>query len=151
MDELAIVNAVQEAFARKRPDWSNVRVTEIAPAPRAGHLAVVVGMMPDDEEDKEIDGDENFEAEEIVYISSNLKVRIFDGSADLINNIGSTGNWHLQVLSASGISGMAFLITLIAVVAAAFLKLPDSKALDTLFAMLALAAGFYFGNQAKRS
>ncbi len=140
MDEKDITNAVQQEYARKMAKWTNVTVVSIEPSTSSGYLAVVEALDDDGED-----------VEEICYVDPRGKVRIFDTSGELVRYLSSARSWETRLFSPSTVGAAAFLLTLIAVIALTFLKVQNDPGLDALKGLLALAAGFYFGNQASKS
>jgi len=138
MDDLEISKLVVEAYARRYPKWREVTVTSICPAPSGGYLVVVTVVDPND-----------VQQEEACFVSGN-RVRIFDGTAELTHFVTSSESWKTKIFSSGVIGGLAFLLTLAAVIASVFMQIGNHKGLDALYGLLALAAGFHFGNQTSK-
>jgi hypothetical protein len=140
MSESAEIQAVLAEYRRRQyPDWTNTAVTAVTPYAGGGSLAVVTA---DDEEDDEV--------EEVCFIDGRGRVRIFQTSTELITYLETATSYRSWIFTGQGISAIAFLITLIAVIGLAIAPHPNGVASDTLKQVLVLAAGFFFGNQAHR-
>jgi hypothetical protein len=138
MNDDSIRHAVLSAYRQRYPDWTDVELTAITHNVSGGMLAVVQAT----DEDKD-------DVEEICFVSTTGKVRIFDATAELVTYLENIGSFRHWIFTGQGVSAIAFFILLAAVIICAFRPLSDQNAtaFDVLKQVLLLAAGFFFANQ----
>jgi len=121
-----------EAYKRKY-NQPNAVVQDVVRTANGGFLAVINPGNP--------------EHEEICIIDKNGRVRLFDGTGDLMFNLATLNADRLSPFAPTVVAAVAFLITLIAVIAFTWTGEGNREGLQALTGILGLAAGFYFGNQ----
>ena len=132
MSDENIERLVQEAYSRRK--CKNISVLgwrDLDPRIRLVNV-----------EFKDEDGDE---CEEICQIS-NGAVRIFDGNLDFIYNLDRPSRFLEWVMSAHGISAIAFFVTLAALIIYGATGISNgAAAFDVIKQVCLLAAGFFLG------
>jgi hypothetical protein len=136
MFEAKAREAIFAAVADKYPGWTKVRISTLVEAADGSYLACVDAV---DEEKEEI--------EEVCIVNATGGVRLFDGTGDLIHALAA----RRPFFSPAIVSGLAFLITLVAVIGFTWAGVQNPEGMDALKGILALAAGFYFGNSTSKS
>lgn len=126
-------------YAKKYPDWSDVRTEESIENIFGGTFVTVTAKFSN--------GEPN---EELCFVSAKKRVTIFATTAELARFLEerSRANPLLErVFSQSVMAGVIFLLLLIALVTIGFVK-PDFPAniLNVLTSVVGAAAGFFFGS-----
>ena len=138
MDE---TQKVIKRYAEKYPRWSEVKVMQRRARVAGGALAVVQAK-----------DEKRVAVEEICFIDGKGDVHIYDTSLELVSYLESGSALRTWIFTGQGVSAIAFLMTLAAVVA--FTAIPgadhNAEGFKVLTQVLLIAAGFFFGNQLHR-
>lgn len=140
MNDVAVTNAIQHAFQKR---WGEGVKADVVLIERASDGGQWISVEASYSGAKKI--------EEVCYANSRGEVRVFETTPDLVRLLAGSHSWDRRFLSSTSVGAAAFLLTLIAVIAMTFMGLDKQPGVDALKGLLALAAGFYFGNQAVRN
>jgi hypothetical protein len=142
MTESEARSAILKAYAEKYPEWENVRVPSIIRSEDGIFFALVEAKAGPGKYDQ---------LEEMCWVTKGGRVRIFDGTGDLVHNIADLRSSSPKFFAPHVIAGVAFLLSLAAVIAFTWAGNANQEGLNALTGILGLAAGFYFGNQAAKN
>jgi hypothetical protein len=140
MNDIATTNSVQQAYQNRWGKDVKANVVLIENASDGGKWVSVSTFYSGGKE-----------MEEVCYVDSRGSVRVFETTPDLVRFLAGSHSWERRFLSTSVVGAAAFLLTLAAVIMLTFLQIENHPGVDGLMGLLALAAGFYFGNQAQRN
>src|SRR4051812_27840561 len=124
MNDAKAREAIQSAITDKYPDWTKVRVTTLVQAADGSYLACVDAKDEDQEE-----------VEEICILNVTGGVRLFDGTGDLIHALAA----RRSVFSPAIIAGIAFLVTLAAVIGFTWAGYQNATGMNALQSILGVA------------
>lgn len=133
MADTSIEARVSDAYAKRK--YTDVVIIDQRRFSNGDTLVALEG--------KDAEGDEMAE----ICLVSRDDVRIFDGDVDLINGIERPSRLLEWLISGHGISALAFLTTLVALIGFGLARLDDKPAFDVIKQICLLAAGFFLGNQ----
>lgn len=136
MDTLS--ERVTKEYQKHQPSWKNVQIRRVTPTVAHGTLVTVSAREGRDEVD------------DVCFVDSDGSVRIFDTYVEMAEHLGKVMDRRRWIASPEGISAIAFLVTLVAVIAFTTVGAQSEDGLKALIGILGLAAGFFFGNQAAR-
>ena len=138
-----IRSAVSQSYLRQYPSWTNVVVTEVVEDTFGGALAVVRAAT-----------EESPMHEEVCFVYPEGTVRIFFSTEELARFLEQKAKTPLleRIFSRPVLSGMVFLIALIAVIVMG-MRDPkaDPQALSIIGSLVGVAAGFFFASSQTRS
>src|ERR1700686_63616 len=128
--------AIDAEYRKTYPKWQHpVWVSQTVPETFGGTLAVVNAT---DEDGREVS--------EMCFVFENGKVQIFTSTEQLAIFLDSRTKipWFQRIFSASTLSGIVFLLSIILIFVSGFFDDFSDKVSAVLSAVVGAAAGFYF-------
>jgi uncharacterized membrane protein len=132
MNKEEIKKWVVKEYSVRYPDWKEVRVTDIVLDTFGGHIAVVRSAT---------------DSEEMCFIYPEGTVRIFGSTEELVHFLEDKAKapWLERLFTRPVISGIVFVILLVAIFCIGFSTNFRTESLAILGSVVGVAAGFFFG------